>query len=450
LLEYFKAEIGDIARKKLDNVDDRLESEWRILEECYSQAMDPSGSLDPEQYSLNLTRDDPSSAYRSKRSGFSNMDSRTRVRKQYSTREQKDELDEERETEIRIEWNDFWIRTLNNRLSGPTLFHQQGVSPSATINRSFADVPRYLFRVCDSKSSGLNSNTDVVASVLSQHDEANRRTIGIFSRDHQEASEMLHHHLGKVLSNTQQTNNLVSWSSSLIFVIQYANWRFCNPWFGQPGEIHIFAVDTSKFPRGQFARDKWLLNWFSNVKLSDEETNFRNLRLNRTEYDNGEYLSQVKLHIEGRSCTMSVQGLTNAGLWDMYLAFNVDDVEHIDPVRKEWTNYVKILRQAWLVIRKTTKAEVQYALNIAEKCFPGFNQDDMALLLLSFYDRKLKRKNPSFQNPFSGLLPPVLVDDVDYEEPAEVDRYSKLRKRMSQLSEVSENVAWNCLSNCKR
>lgn len=100
LLEYFKAESGDITREKLDNIDDRLESEWRILEECYNQAMDPSGSLYPEQYFLSLTRDDPSSAYRSRRSGFSNMDSRTRVRKQYSTREQRDELDEEREAEI--------------------------------------------------------------------------------------------------------------------------------------------------------------------------------------------------------------------------------------------------------------------------------------------------------------------------------------------------------------
>lgn len=398
LLQHFKKPVEVIAQRLMREAhkEDIL---WKVAEECYHEATRPSGELNPDEYLVNS---------------------------KWQEKENKKEY-----------WIKFWISSVCNCPGGPTLFQPpENFALNHFVKRPPEHMPRYLFRVWDDNSKGGNTE-DVIASVLSQHDEANRHTIDVFSRDHQEASEMLHHHLDKGLSNTQQTNNLVSWSSSLIFVIQYANWRFCNPWFDQPGEIHICAVDTSKFPRGQFARDKWLLNWFSNAKLSDEETNFRNLRLNRTEYDNGEYLSQGKLHIKGRSCTLSVQGLTNAGLWDLYPAFNVDDAEPTDPVRKEWTKYVKHLRQAWLVTRKTTKAEVQCALNIAEKCFPRFNQDDMALLLLSFCDRKLKRENPSFQNPFSGLLPSEPFDDVDYEEPAEVDRYSTLRKRMSQLSEAS-------------
>jgi hypothetical protein len=255
--------------------------------------------------------------------------------------------------------------------------------------------------------------------------------------DYQEASEMLHQHLGKGLFSSEVTDNLVSWSSSLIFVIQYANWRFCNPRFGQPDDIHICAMDTTKFPRGQFARDIRLLKSLEDAEFTDEEMKIRNLRLNSTTFDNGEYLSQGKLHLQGRSYTLSLRGLKNAGLWDLYPVFNVNDVKPEAFVRTQWTDYVKLLRQAWRYTQKTTKAEVRCALNIAEKCFPGFDQDDMALLLLSFCERKLQRENPSFQDPFSDLLPPVSVEHVGYKEPAEVDRYSTLRKRLSRLSEAS-------------
>ncbi|KAG5811715.1 hypothetical protein H9Q74_013479 [Fusarium xylarioides] len=335
------------------------------------------------------------------------------------------------------DWIRFWIRSLCNCPGGPTLFqpHQYSVSEES-VTKPPKRMPLYLFRTYDKYSMGLNTDK-VIASLLSQRDEASRHKVDILSMDRQEASEMLHHHLNKGRFSTFETRNIVSWSSSLMFVIQYANYRFCNPGFGPPGEIHICALDTSKFPRGQFARDKWLLNWFSSARFSDEEMRFRNLRFNRPEFNNGEYLSQGKLDIEGRSCTLSVQGLVNAGLWDLYPDFNVDDAEATDPVRKDWAKYVEYLRQEWLVTRTTTQAEVRCALNIAQECFTDFDQDDTALLLLCFRERKLRPEKPSFQNPFADLLSAVSVEDVIYEEPAEVYRYSTLRKRLSGLSEAS-------------
>lgn len=248
---------------------------------------------------------------------------------------------------------------------------------------------------------------------------------------------MLHYHLSKGLFGSLVTDNLVSWSSSLMFVIQYANWRLCNTWHNPQDDIRISAVDTAKFPRGQFARDMWLLKAFRNAQFRPEELQIRNLRLILTGFDNGEYLSQGKLHLERLSYTFSVIALKNAGLCDLYPAFNIDEAEPTHPVRKDWTNYVKDLRQKWLTTRKTTKSEVRCALNIAQECFPGFDQDDMALLLLSFRERKIKAAKSSFQNPFADLLPSVEVEDIDYKEPAEVRRYSTLRKRMAQLSEAS-------------
>ncbi|QGI83611.1 hypothetical protein CEK25_010340 [Fusarium fujikuroi] len=165
------------------------------------------------------------------------------------------------------------------------------------------------------------------------------------------------------------------------------------------------------------------------VKLTSEEMRIRNLRLDWRGFDNGEYLSQGKLHIDGRSCTFSLRELKDSGLWDLYPEFNIHDVNRDPEVRTTWTNYVKKLRWSWQFTKKTTKAEVQCALGIAQKCFPGFDHDDMALLILSFRERKLQPEKPSFQNPF--------VDYIDYKEPAEVHRYSTLRKRLSELSKAS-------------
>ncbi|EXM12485.1 hypothetical protein RAB80_011392 [Fusarium oxysporum f. sp. vasinfectum] len=371
---------------------------WKTAEECYHQATRPSGDLNLEDYLATS---------------------------EVVEREEKKE-----------DWIKFWIQSLCNCPGGPTIFQPENFVFSDSVNKPPKHMPRYLFRAYDDNSTGRNDK-DVIASILSQCGEANSHGIDVFSMDYKEASQMLHQHLDKGPFRSNVTDNLVSWSSSLMFVIQYANWRFCHPRFSHPVDICICAVDTSQFPRGQFARDKWLLNSFKDAELSDQENNFRDLRLNRSEYDNGEYLSQGVLHIEKRSCTLSLRRLKNAGPWDLYQEFNVNDVENDADVRVQWTKYVKLLRCLWHSTHTTTKANVQCALDIARKCFPGFDQDDMALLLLSFCERKLHRENPSFQNPFADLLPPVAIEDIYYKEPAEVDRYSTLRKRLSELREAS-------------
>ncbi|KAF5645098.1 hypothetical protein F52700_2298 [Fusarium sp. NRRL 52700] len=398
LLKHFKKPMERIAHEIIREAqnDDIL---WRTAEECYHQAIRPSGDLNLEGYLA--------------------------TRNPLLKKEKKEE------------WIKFWLQSLCNCPDGPTLFRpEMDILFDDSAKRPPQHMPTFLFRAYDVNSAGRNDK-DCIASRLSQTDEANRHRIDIFSTDYQKASEMLHHHLNRGLSSTWETNNLVSWSSSLLFVIQYANWRFCNPWSGQPGDICICAVDTSKFPRGQFARDKWLLNYFKDAQFSDPESSFRDFRFNRTEYDNGEYLSQGVLHIEKRSCTLSLGRLINAGLWNLYPKFNIKDMQSDPDMRTKWTNYVKALRWEWQSTDKTTRGDVQCALEIAQKCFPGFDEDDMALLLLSFRERKLRPEIPSFQNPFADLVSPVSVEDIIYEEPAEVNRYSTLRKRLSKLSKAS-------------
>ncbi|RBR10239.1 hypothetical protein FVER53590_01698 [Fusarium verticillioides] len=401
LLEHFKKPLETIVQEIIleAHSDDIL---WKIAEECYHQATRPSGNLNPENFLATIAP-----------------------------------LQQEQEKE---NWVKFWIQLLCNCPDGPTLFRPDNDCVFGDLAKRLPKhIPRHLFRAYDVNSTGRN-NEDVIASVFSQHDKANNHRSDIFSMNYQEASGMLHHHLDRGLSSPWETDNLVSWSSSLIFAIQYANWRFCNPpRFSRPMDIRICAVDTSKFPRGQFARDKWLLNCFKNTEFSDPENSFRELRLNE-DHDNGEYLSQGVLHIEDRSCTLSLRSLENAGLWNLYPEFGISVVERgggETDVRKLWTDYDKALRWQWQFKKKTTKADVHIALHIAEECFSSFDQDDLALLLLCFRERKLHPEKPSFQGPFADLLSPVSAEGIVYEEPIEVDRYLTLRKRLSKLSQSS-------------
>ena len=98
------------------------------------------------------------------------------------------------------------------------------------------------------------------------------RQTDILSLKPKEASKRLHAHLTKSLFEDcferHNCDNFMSWSSSLLFVIQYAILR--SSFRGKsPEDIKICAVDTTNFSRGQFARDMWLM------KMCDDDDRTR-------------------------------------------------------------------------------------------------------------------------------------------------------------------------------
>jgi hypothetical protein len=110
--------------------------------------------------------------------------------------------------------------------------------------------------------------------------------------------------------------NLMSWSSSLLFVIQYAIRRSSKS-NCSPADIKICAVDTIKFSRGQFARDVLLMYMYRDVFSSNSD--MQNLvRLGEGDYDNGKYLSQGTVVHQNRSCVTSLGNLIKAGLYELY------------------------------------------------------------------------------------------------------------------------------------
>jgi hypothetical protein len=241
-----------------------------------------------------------------------------------------------------------------------------------------------LFRTFDGKSSGRNYDS-VIASMTSISTSPGDSRIDLLSLPTHKATNMIHTHLTKQCCDGEDFDNLMSWTSSLLFAIQYAIWR-CHTFHCDPADIKICAIDTRRFPQGQFARDMLLLQAYRQTaaQLGGETQKFFRFRLDDERYHNGEYLSQGSVNHAGRSCVVSFKSLEDAGLYSLYPEFA--DIQGI----RKWTNRVLELRQGWSIEQKTTPQEIQLASMLIRKCFNGFEIMDMELILLAFKARKIK------------------------------------------------------------
>ncbi|KAJ5558482.1 hypothetical protein N7535_008695 [Penicillium sp. DV-2018c] len=235
-----------------------------------------------------------------------------------------------------------------------------------------------------------------------------RSRVSLLSRGTEEITQMLYSHLTKSIFGGKDDDNLMSWSSSLPFVIQYAIWR-CYQRRCHTTEVEICAIDTRKFPHGQFVRDKSLLQAYRDSSaLNQEMQDFFEFRLRTPDYDNGEYLSQGVVHHAGRSSVVCLAHLIQTGLYDLYPEF-------ADPTKRSlWTNRVRSLRDLWSTEHTTTLLDIERAVNIARECFEGLDTADVALVLLAFKNRKLRGPATKAQ---------VRRGDSGGCGPAEVERY---------------------------
>ncbi|KAI8630238.1 hypothetical protein F5Y19DRAFT_484126 [Xylariaceae sp. FL1651] len=364
ILAHFSSELMSIAQDVLHWTSDDNSVMREILELCYSQSLHTSGTLHLDNYSIPQCE---------------------------AERKQWEEV-----------WIGSWVAALSECPNGLTLFY----SPACRLSQwNFADVPRYLFRAFDPKSFG-QSDENVVASMESIS----------------ETSEHSKYWRGG-------NDNLMSWSSSLLFVIQCAIWRCHRPGGGcGQDEVKICTVDTRKFPRGQFARDMILLRAYRKIpELDKEAKDFFDFRLTTQYYDNGEYLSQGKVHHTGRSCVFPLDQLIQAGLHNLFPEFAEKSA------MGSWTNRVKDLRSKWSDKHRTTRVDVQTALEVARACFNTFNAPDIALLLLSFKNRKLQATTRTSQ-----------FHNGDY-GPAEVQRYMEIADTM-MLNDQDDGGASSRLS----
>jgi hypothetical protein len=173
-------------------------------------------------------------------------------------------------------------------------------------------VDRYLYRLYDKHSDG-STNT---VRVMSKDAYYSRKSsyVDIFARaDRNVAAQALRRHL-RWNGKPDDEDNFVSWTSSLLLVLQYAFYRERYYADLDLAKINICVVDTSLLPTGVFINDMALIEAFARY----DSTRYRSLAqlktLRQGEYYFGEYLSQGTLSIEGCCSVVSMRQIMNDGL----------------------------------------------------------------------------------------------------------------------------------------
>ncbi|KAG5747115.1 hypothetical protein H9Q72_010310 [Fusarium xylarioides] len=429
LLDYFAARTEDIVRENIDNYD--IRSRHRIVEECYNQAVQPSGKLNADIFFTHAASIDPHWHRRMIVSEESwSFDHLCDTLDATLGPQLSSEFGEVLKQTFRTDWISFWVKELSDCLLGSTLFNPGKPKFPGTLKLPFEHVPRYLFRVFDAQSTGENLST-LFESTMCAYSISERRT-DILSLDVEEASEMLHYHLTKQCFRSNHytadhQDNLVSWSSSFITAIQYATWR-SRVSRTPTSHINICVVDTRNFPQGQFARDTWLLKAYARRTSNPLYADFFQRRLANTDYDIGEYFSQGIIDHGQRSSVFSLQDLVSGGLYFLYPEFAYPYG------RAEWTNRVRDLRCEWREEAEHENGDIEYAVRVAEGPLKQFAKWDMTLLLLSFRHRR--------------SIPQVCLELIELMrgiEPAEVCRYDALRRWLEvAICKLSNGLAAEC------
>ena len=383
---FFEDGISRIVQNVLGINEDDETTLLRILEECYSQSAHTFGMLHPDQFFDAKEETFLESPYDPdfESEAYYEHENQLQVDESYAESER---IRQRRETEKRAKdkrritntWLRFWLDQLHECKDGPTLFCPLSDWESCS---NVPEFPEYLFRAFDESSSG-KSDESVVASPASIHLAPDICRVDLLSLSQSMAARKIYDHLNKPCFegiNSDNSDNLMSWSSSLLFVIQYAIWRARKG--RRPEErIMICAVDTSKFPRGQFVRDKWLFRKYCD-EFSSQFQMKKFVDLRESAYDNGEYLSQGIVNHRNRSCMVSLGNLARNGLYELYPEFDDQDGGG------KWTNRVKELRSLWETNHTIPRKDIRLAVQVANTCFRNFQTLDIAVLLLAFKSRR--------------------------------------------------------------
>lgn len=240
-------------------------------------------------------------------------------------------------------------------------------NPNSGVAESVLDnVPRYLFRVATPKSAGITNETWVRSDAAIWDRDASMEDIffNLDTKKRTEVAEILNLHL-RWWPKDDLLDNFASWTSSLLFAIQYIYYRHHTD--NTPLEkIKLHVIDTTRFPRGTFMRDLDLIDFFcdSNGSLND----FRSLR-NRDAYYFGEYLSQGSLKIENK-CQMIPSGV----LFEQDRLCRIQpDFAPISSETSEWARPVVRLRQNIYLrprLGSLTSTEMRGRLQAIEEIMP--------------------------------------------------------------------------------
>ncbi|KAF3391371.1 hypothetical protein F1880_007674 [Penicillium rolfsii] len=203
------------------------------------------------------------------------------------------------------------------------------------------NVPRFLFRLATPESAGTTNERWVRSESACQTTPSSTEDI-FFNLDNNKrrnVARTLDSHLRWRYPHNRD-DNFISWTSSLLFAIQYIYYRHYKD--GTPlAEIKLYAIDTMKFPKGTFMRDLDLVDIFRDY--NDRLEDFWSLRTRPQMYF-GEYLSQGSLKIEKKCQVITAEMLFEQDRLRRIQPYFADLYHGRREQKPEWVREVNRLR----------------------------------------------------------------------------------------------------------
>ncbi|KAN0089983.1 hypothetical protein V8E51_018562 [Hyaloscypha variabilis] len=261
-------------------------------------------------------------------------------------------------------------------LSEPECLLFNPTGRNSLLREGFNDIPRYLFRIFTPMSDG-ETDRFWAKSKDASNDRSDYREDILSRDDEEEVASMLSRHLNWK-SRYADSDNLVSWTSSLLFALQYIFYRHTKDG-STYDQISFCVIDTTKFSKGVFLRDMDLIRTYTG--FSSDLVKLFNLRRGGTYYF-GEYLSQGALKIEDKCQIVSAQAIIDQGLFSLPVKWGISS---------GWANDVVRLRKAFSEQEQAseiTKAQLEVAVRISQLFKPGW-KISMAAYFIALLPRRL-------------------------------------------------------------
>lgn len=238
--------------------------------------------------------------------------------------------------------------------------------PPGNIKASLCEIPRYLFRIFSRRSQGVTDRSWAKSMIAKSG--AARSSVDIFQLDDYIAAAIVNRHLHWLEG---PDDNLVSWTSSLLFALVYIFHLHANTSDQSTFDnIWLCVVDTAALPKDAFIRDTDLIRAY---ECFDED--LRDLGRLRSQYNGthsghfyfGEYLSQGSLCIENQCQIVSAQDIIDNRLYDVRREF--EEFTRWGPCRRPpWAIPVLRLRDAigpGLEAQEVRTSSLEAAIRIA-------------------------------------------------------------------------------------
>lgn len=263
--------------------------------------------------------------------------------------------------------NDLAEKLDSLKFDQPTCLPFSPTEDKQWLLQTFDDIPRYLFRIFNPKSKGT-TDTFWTKSMSARRDEEDC-TIDIFSKPDDQVADMLYRHLR--WWRGRPDDNLVSWTSSLLFALQYIFHLHINERNTSSFEdICLCVLDTTSFDPGVFLRDMDLIQAYqSHDDALNEWAPVRRMKHKQLSgsYYFGEYFSQGALKIEGACQIVSAREIIDRGLYDLVPDFRAFGSRPLTP-RAPWADEVLRLREEFYsrqTRQQCTREEIRAVINIA-------------------------------------------------------------------------------------